>query len=153
MDRRPVSHQEGDHRLLEQLRRADPTCAQSTCVSSYYHTDQKPALPYVIRTPSKPGSDPACLKQCGNGNTVFGIGFANNLLIEPLVGMKITVPKPWFVRFSPWDDPESYCLSGAESQRAVTDNVATTARVLTNDPNAPAVNAIVEKVSWPATCP
>ena len=129
------------------------SCAQAMCTNTFYSADPKPAFPYVIRTPSKPGTDPACVKQCGNGSTVYGIGLSWNLPVGGYVGMKVTVPKPWFAKIDYLNDPNHYCLTGKESQCAVYGAVSQNVYVLTNDPNAPAVNALVEEVPWPATCP
>ncbi len=129
------------------------SCAQAMCTNTFYSADPKPAFPYVIRTPSKPGTDPACVKQCGNGSTVYGIGLAWNFPVKPMFGMKVTVPKPWFVKIDYLDDPNHYCLTGKESQCAVYGTVSDNVYVLTTDPTAPAVNAVVEEVPWPATCP
>ena len=128
-------------------------CAQATCAHSFYSPTSKPNFPYVIRTPSNPGTDPACVKQCGASSTTYGIGLGWNLQISTGFGMKVTVPKPWFVRVEKYLDPNHYCLKGAEAQCSTVTSSAFDVYVLTNDPDAPAVNVVIEEVPWPASCP
>lgn len=129
-------------------------CAWAMCYSGYTVNLSANAYPYVIRTPSKPGSYP-CDAQCGDAaapHPGMSVGFGN-MTLKPTFGLKVTVPKPWFVALPNWAAADPHCVSVPQSQCVVSAVATSGIHVLTNDPNAPAVNALVEEVPWPATCP
>jgi hypothetical protein len=48
---------------------------------------------------------------------------------------------------------KGFCVAAAPTQCAVWSEGMPEVLILTTDPNAPAVNAILEEVPWNATCP
>ena len=131
-------------------------CAQATC-GFVEHGVASPLWPVVIRTPSKPGFDPKCTALCPGTGLAFGIGLLQGLVsINTWMGLRVTVPKPWSVRLSSHSQLEEkdFCtVEQPPAQCAVWPDNAATVLLLTTDPNAPAVNAILEEVPWNATCP
>ena len=131
------------------------SCAQAICYAGGASINMSAnAYPYVLRTPSKPGSYP-CDGLCGDAGVPhpgITVAFAN-MTLKPMFGLKITVPKPWFAAIPSWAVGDPHCVSVPESQCVVSAVATSGVTILTNDPNAPAVNALVEEVPWPATCP
>ncbi|MCK6535566.1 MAG: hypothetical protein L6Q84_21550 [Polyangiaceae bacterium] len=132
------------------------SCAQAMCpiISGAGVIMSAGAYPYVLRTPSKPGAYP-CDGLCGNASMAFyGMTLSfPNMTLKPMFGLRITVPKPWFAAIPSWAVGDPHCVSVPESQCVVSAVATSGVTILTNDPNAPAVNALVEEVPWPATCP
>jgi hypothetical protein len=98
----------------------------------------------VLRTPSKPGTDPDC--QCSD--TTYGIA----LLLPsdpPGAAWRVTVTAPWHIKTS---IPPSFCDVSASSQCVVV--TAFVPLVLaTDDPSAPARNVTFEIVPSNTQCP
>jgi hypothetical protein len=131
------------------------SCEIATCTQAPALAPQgvgKGQMPMLVRLPSKPGIDPACVSACGPNNTVFGVGVTAGFTNSPL---KVTVPAPWKVRLTPATNgmPQYYCFDGTEAAEcAVSNDGLVTVVFLTNDPNAPAVNALIEFVGEAGTC-
>lgn len=129
-------------------------CGQATCDFTE-HGVSFPKWPVVIRTPSKPGFNSKCAALCPGAGLAFGIGLAQGMIsIQTGKGLRVTVPKPWSVRLFGGVTPNDFCVLGQPPAQCVvfSDN-APFVILQTTDPNAPAVNAILEEVPWPAGCP
>jgi hypothetical protein len=127
-------------------------CAQAKCTTAYYFTNDEDGFPIRVRLPSKPGIDATCVAQCGAGNTTFGVGIA---IGDGTLGpMKVTVAKPWKIAFhSTFGIPSHYCMDGSETTDCAIHQSGSKVLFLTDDPNAPAVNALIELVGDSGTCP
>lgn len=109
------------------------------------------AFPIVVRTPSKPGVDPACDSVCSGQAPVFGVSVAVAVPIDPVNGLRVTVGAPWRVQFANW---VNFCLDGSVAGCAVYPTGSMVAiELLTDDPLAPARNAVIERLPNPLTCP
>jgi len=129
-------------------------CGEATCGFTE-HGVALPKWPVVIRTPSKPGLNPKCSALCPGTGLAFGVGLMQLLVShQTWGGLRVTVPKPWSVRLSGLVTPQDFCiLEQPPAQCAVIGDTAPYVILQTTDPNAPAVNAILEEVPWNATCP
>lgn len=99
--------------------------------------------------------DPKCTALCSPPSTTFGIGIDFALSFKAGYGLKITVKKPWFIRAeSSVGGKDYFCpVSLAKQDCFVWTNVYPKVTVFTDDPNAPAVNATVEEIPLPGSCP
>lgn len=132
------------------------SCESASCTTPVFMGAQgvEPKhLPLAVRLPSKPGVDPACVSACGANNTVFGIGVYAGYANTPL---RVSVPPPWKVRLTATisPKPEYYCSNGSEAAEcAVSTDGYLEIAFITTDPNAPAVNALIELAGEAGTCP
>lgn len=126
-------------------------CAQAKCTMAYSLSGDD-VLPIRVRLPSKPGVDPNCVAQCGSASTTFGVGIAIGNGLQGAI--KVTVAKPWKIAFhSQFGVPSHYCMDGSETTEcAVHPSSGSKVLFLTDDPNAPAVNALIELTSDAGTC-
>lgn len=129
-------------------------CAEATCGFAE-HGVKVPKWPVVIRTPSNPGFDSKCAALCPGAGLAFGIGLLQGLVsIQSGKGLRVTVPKPWSVRLFGGVTPNDFCtFDQPPAQCVVFSDNAPEVILQTADPNAPAVNAVLEEVPWPASCP
>ncbi|MBK8998726.1 MAG: hypothetical protein IPM35_23640 [Myxococcales bacterium] len=129
-----------------------PSCAQATSCGFYYFETKWIDYPYVVRTPSKPGSDPKCTGLCSPASTVYGMGIDFSPPFKAGYGLKIKVKKPWFVRAEGlWG---SFCPDSiAKQECTVWGNVTPKITVFTDDPTAPAANVTIEEIPLPGSCP
>lgn len=123
------------------------TCSKSpTSVSAKEHK----AFPWVVRTPSHPGTDPNCAGLCSSGPPpAFGVSVDIGVPPDWVYDLRVTVSPPWRVFLSPF--PE-FCLTGSASGCVVGQGASVSVHLVTDDPNAPARNALIERVPKPATC-
>lgn len=127
------------------------TCSESP---TYVSVEKHEQFPFVIRTPSKPGMDPACTALCGPGSTAYGLAVRVVLPYDPVYLMRVKVGAPWRILFAQTGE---YCMGGSVAECHIfTPNFAGTATnvtIVTDDPNAPARNVVVERLPKPVTCP
>ncbi len=102
-------------------------------------------LPFVLRTPDKPGVDPACPTSCSSGSFAYGM----HLRISTLGStFKITVGAPWAV-FDVGGDP--FCPATTHGQ-CFTATSSYGFLVGTTDPNAPTRNVLIQTVPYGTKC-
>ncbi len=155
----------------------DPACGDAdvaTCASAgcgLTHSVSLPAheLPYVIRTPSGPGTDAACASQCPGSGYVYGLGFVipdGPPYRDPPTAFQVSVDPPWVIITDspsvssghfptrpycdvPDADVESNCVSFVPGASG-------SIYVMTKDPAAPARNISFQASpagATPAGCP
>ncbi len=132
-----------------------PSCAQATSCGFYLYDTKFIDYPYVVRTPSKPGTDPTCTALCSPASTVYGIGIDFSPPYKVGFGLKIKVKKPWFIRAeSSVGGKDYFCpVSLAKQECFVWNEVDPKITIFTDDPNAPAANVTIEEISVPGSCP
>lgn len=124
------------------------TCSGGATTAAVY---DHAAFPLVVRTPSHPGVDQKCIGECGESNTVFGVSLYVGVPDGSVYALRVTAPEPWRVRFSKFAD---FCLDGASAGCSVYDyGTSIAVEIVTDDPNAPARNVLLERVPKPAICP
>jgi hypothetical protein len=133
-------------------------CAQATCAGALVLKTDFPEFPYVVRTPSKPGVDLKCTGACNPPSTTYGIGLRLGFPYATTKVLKVSVPKPWWIRVDgSLQDPTYFCMSegkGMTQECQITVlNSGITILILTDDPNAPAANAFIYEVAKPGSCP
>ncbi len=127
---------------------AGVTCGKNaTSVSAKEHK----SFPWVVRTPSHPGTDPNCQGLCSSGPApVYGLSVDIGVPPDFVYDLRVTVGAPWRVFLS--DLPE-FCLAGSTAGCVIGQGTSVSVHLVTDDPNAPARNALIERVPKPATCP
>ncbi len=107
-------------------------------------------LPFVIRTPSQPGSDPACPTDCGVPE-VYALTFLANLpAMTPAADLEVTVGAPWNVSIFSGVTGGPSC-PGSAKPCLVSPGQSPVIGVWTSDPNAPARNVVISKTTM--MCP
>lgn len=106
-------------------------------------------LPFVIRTPSKPGTDPNCAAACGVSwlpASTYGVGVSVAVPNDPSKQLKATIGAPWRVLMT-WPDGD-WCIDATSQPLCKVWNFNSYAVVafITDDPNAPARNGTIEEV-------
>lgn len=140
-------------------------CAGTTCTQELFSSAKvKDAAkyPYVFRTPSHPGVDPNCEPACAD-QTDFPDAMAPALygmyvLVKPPEDsskvLKVTVGEPWWIKITGEGRPY-FCLDWSPQQGCAVapQNTGLTVMILTDDPNAPARNVVLDEVDKPGSCP
>ncbi len=103
-------------------------------------------LPFTIRLPEKPGTDPACQPRCGTGNTVWGFGIDVQIPSARGDGLRIKVNPPW--QAYPYDPYKAYCIEPGKPGGSClfASGGSATWFIATTDPKADARNATIEWV-------
>lgn len=131
-----------------------PACSDPGVTCSKYPTTvsakEHKAFPWVVRTPSHPGTDPDCAGLCSSGPApAFGVSVDIGVPPDWVYDLRVTVAPPWRVFLSPFAE---FCMTGSASGCVVGQGAAVSVHLVTDDPNAPARNALIERVPKPATC-
>jgi hypothetical protein len=118
---------------------------------TYYLYDER-EFPVTIRTPERPPQDSECGAICGPAAPRFAIGLAVDGVV--FWHYRVRVAAPW--RIVQAERPKSYCPKegGIDygSCRAVhKENTLTL--IVTDDPDAPARNIVIEKIAPDGGCP
>ncbi len=136
-----------------------PRCEMATCREEGPYgvtVTEESELPYIFRTPSHPGVDPACGELCdGPVETAYGTGVKVIIKEEvPNTVLKATVGSPWRIVIMDymWAD---YCITPTTPYGCDCswEGSYTAFVVVTDDPNAPARNVKIERVPAPGSCP
>jgi len=130
------------------------SCSSESCAQSgtTLEINNWGDLPVLIRTPSHPGVDPACPRGCGVTED-YGLTVVANLPVAtPAKELMLTVGAPWHV--ASWSGPAGgpFCPFG-DAGCSVFPSTGVAIGVWTDDPNAPARNALVTAVPTGTTCP
>lgn len=115
-----------------------PQCAGATC-SATATSIRIPSLPFTIRTPAEPGTDPACTTLCSNGPVVYGFRITVGDVFPQYIfdSIKVTVDPPWSIVSSAM--PTGFCSTPRLQCAFATDVV----HVVTTDPHAPSRNVSI----------
>lgn len=140
-------------------------CAGATCSLEPFSSviiEDSSAYPYVFRTPSHPGVDPACEAACQEQTyfpqtiapAKYGMIVTVNAPDDQSKVLKVKVGPPWWIEITAESVPY-YCLDWSPVQDCQVDTQATglTVMILTDDPNAPARNVVLDLVDKPGSCP
>lgn len=134
---------------VEAITCQDPSTSPGDSFPIFYPTQ----FPFVLRTPSHPGTDPRCTAACNPPSTVFQILIdihAN--LLAPATGVKVTVPAPWKVHMVTSDF--NMCIPASQPNCGADDyGSGSFIEIVTDDPDAPARNVLIERATPPVTCP
>lgn len=129
------------------------TCASAKCgTTAAPQIDSYSKLPFIFRTPDKPGVDPACATDCKPATTVaYGLLFTVQL---PYIknGYRVIVSSPWRIRHPGGVSP--FCADLAPTIGCAYGDSYGEYLIETTDPNAPARNVTIEEIPAGATgCP
>jgi hypothetical protein len=93
-----------------------------------------------------------CTAACNPPTTVYELDLSVvGPLFAPKTGLRVTVGPPWRVRISGTLD---LCISASQPGCAHIDNGSyNQIEVVTDDPDAPARNVVIERAAPPVTCP
>ncbi len=104
-------------------------------------------VPFVIRLPDHPGTDPGCQPRCGAGNTVWGFGVHVQIAGGARKdGFRARVSPPW--QIYPYDPYFPFCTEASKPGGSClyTDGGDFNWFIGTSDPNAASRNATIEWV-------
>ena len=126
-----------------------PQCSTAACGGGGVVTGQGS---FVVRTPERPGTDPACTAACPSDGYVYGLRFDIGLSATWLL---VEVGPPWEIV---WGSSTPFCtdstsLVSTTGCAAVAKAGSPTVYVMTKDPNAPARNITFIAAFTQPSCP
>jgi hypothetical protein len=136
-----------------------PECASLVCgIHMYLKEVTDPAsFPIIIRTPSRPGWIAACTAACPEKPTACAVTLPIGLPTSKDAGgythgIRVRVGYPW--RIQKPLSMLSICLdpSSPPKCRVFSSDAMSDLEVVTDDPNAPAKNVLIERLPNPVVC-
>jgi hypothetical protein len=122
------------------------SCSLVSCANpnnSYFPIYETKDLPFLMRTPDRPGFDPACARRCGTNAPAYAM--AAQLLLPWGTKVRVRVSAPW--RIVDPDSNRQFCSSPREwtQCRHITVSGGNIVLVVTDDPSSPSRNVVIEE--------